>query len=765
MTHAWHAGRAIIAMNPTEEPMNPHSSARCASALLLAALVAAPQLVNAAEFDPLGRLTLDPAALTFGFEEPPAPGLMEPVLLDAGFNRLALDPAAFEANADGLEGAGALAFGGDRGISYWFLGEQWERFEGRRVQARLWVKAIHTDVVARFDWLSGDARAYLDGEDVPLMVLGAVTFHPTGRATTDGWVELETPPFDYMMASQAPVWLRINDSQHTRQSGWQGYPYDPAARALLDALEVVDLGLARTPSAGCDGASQEQVCGAGGICLMGRCVDAAPVWGSAPRGLVGEEYIARRLFELTAFAGPRYGRSQLPEVTARLTALDPDQVRDYWRGFISAFELLIDGHGAPPSNSELVFYHNSGICLGPGLADLLPDRDPEQLMPIVFTADPAFAQGARLQPGDALTAIDGIDTWEWVALHPELFSYNGDPRNRSAIATLSIVQAAKRLGATLSFERCRPFHPGSVCEGIELEVIEIDFAAELGDALWAGAPPDDLYAQSSPCDMRFEQSVPIDVGPFGFYAFAGWNDDEGIRSLLINGVPGQQSRSEERWHARVGEALSGQPARVLLDQRTGYGGTFEGVARIIGNLLDPQNLAHTMLIPWIGEEIEGPLLDVFIDCFSSPANQAHGCGSFIAISPTDLVNRGGASTSKLAVLNGHDVSGNDYLSRFLAYRQAPTRIFGYGPIIGAYGAACSFSSLLWETHSMSYQCHDSMFAPGPQGPFEGFESGIGVVPDEVVYQRQSDAVQGRDTMLEAARTWLLEADDQQGETP
>ncbi len=55
---------------------------------------------------------------------------------------------------------------------------------------------------------------------------------------------------------------------------------------------------------------------------------------------------------------------------------------------------------------------------------------------------------------------------------------------------------------------------------------------------------------------------------------------------------------------------------------------------------------------------------------------------------------------------------------------------------------------------MRYQCHDSVFSANKEGPFSGFESGIGVAPDEVVYQLQSDAMNGEDSMIKAAHQWL-----------
>ncbi|MEC9400418.1 MAG: hypothetical protein VX475_22515, partial [Myxococcota bacterium] len=129
---------------------------------------------------------------------------------------------------------------------------------------------------------------------------------------------------------------------------------------------------------------------------------------------------------------------------------------------------------------------------------------------------------------------------------------------------------------------------------------------------------------------------------------------------------------------------------------------------------------------------------------------------YYSVTPTDYFQSGAASEEKLAVLNGFDVSGNDYLPRFLQFREAETRQFGYGPTFGAFGQSCALPSHLSGVQGMAYQCHDSLFKATRDGADSGFESGYGVMPDVLVYQKQSDAIAGKDTMLEAARAWLNE---------
>lgn len=709
----------------------------------------------AGDFDERGKLDTTGSALTVDFDAVPDEATTGSVVT---FQGTSIDDSFIELDDTGLEGAGAMSIGGQRSGVVLSPGQSWDVFEGRRVEVSIWYKPQGTSLYAYMGWISGDGMSYFQGARTPVMMMGSINFHPTGRSTTDGWVELSSGPFDYLMGGLKPDWLLLRDTQEllTSQQG-QGAVTDASVRVLVDALEVRDLGPSLVPDVSCHGANEDAMCGAG-VCLVGRCVDAAAGLGQAPSGSIGDEYIARRLFEIETYSGPRAGRAMIPEVRTRLEGLDPTDPKAYWSGFSQAHELLIDGHGSPPSDASAAFYHPSGVCFGPGIANLSSDPARRtQMLPMVFSSNARFDVGAQLERGDVLVEIDGLDPWNWISRHPQYFYYNGDPAGREAISTLYIMQAAKKLGSTLTFERCSRVD-GQPCDAMDAVEVQIDLGATLGEALWGQNPPSDLYDYTNECDMRFEREVSVPVNAAAYY-FAGWKEVGDIRHLLINGVPSSYDNQGSNWHNTVNSALTTGPSKIVLDQRTGYGGTMEGVARIIGHLLDPANRTTSVFVPWVGEEIQGALFDTFFDCAVWSGGQGQACGNFFFQTITDIVNTGGSRTSRVAVLNGFDVSGNDYLSRFLAYRDAPTRIFGYGPAIGAYGVSCSFAGLLWERQPMRYQCHDSVFSATANGPFEGYESGTGVAPDEVVYQLQSDAIQGEDTMIKAAHQWLSAADE------
>ena len=712
---------------------------------------------SAGDFSGQGKLEMD-AAFAVSFDQPLESGVFSEGL---SYRGQAVDVTfGLVEDADELEGSGALEIPGSQNGVALFLGSQWDRFQGRRIEVTLWYKPQGTSLRASMEWYSGSGRTWITGDfDQPAMMMGRIIFHPTGRATSDGWIELSSGEFDYQMGTFAPEFLSLRDTQHLAgERTRQQLPTDVDVSLLVDALEVHDRGAASVPDVACNGANEEMVCGSKGACLVGQCVDASAMLGHVPDGPIGDDYVARRLFELDAFSGARFGRRQLPQITTLIQGLDRSAPRAYWGGLSKAHELMIDGHGSPPRDSVISFYHPSGVCLGPGLADLSPiESRRAQMLPMVFSTNSAFTAGAKLQRGDVLHAIDGVDVWTWVEDHPELFYYNGDARGRSSVQTLNIIQAAKTLGSTLTFERCTRAD-GLPCDAAEALSIEVDFSQDVGALLWANTPPQDLYDYTNECDMRFEREVSVPINAASYY-FAGHRDQaNGIRHLIINGVPGSDDAQGQSWHRAVNGALGAGVGKLVLDQRTGYGGTFEGVARVIGHLLDPFNQATTLFVPWVGETFQGAVAQAFHDCASQSRSSFGGCGNYSEISITDINASGGSSMSKLAVLNGFDVSGNDYLSRFLDFRAAPTKIFGYGPAIGAYGASCSFASYLWEASAMRYQCHDSRFGASPTSSFGSFESGKGVMPDEVIYQLQSDAIANEDTMIKAAHQWLLSPD-------
>jgi C-terminal processing protease CtpA/Prc len=101
----------------------------------------------------------------------------------------------------------------------------------------------------------------------------------------------------------------------------------------------------------------------------------------------------------------------------------------------------------------------------------------------------------------------------------------------------------------------------------------------------------------------------------------------------------------------------------------------------------------------------------------------------------------------VALLLTWDVSASDFLPYML--KGAPqVRLFGPGPTMGAFGTFFQYS--FWGGLRWSLGAEDSLSASGLT------LCGRGVYPDEVVVPKQSDLLEGKDTVHEAALRWLRE---------
>ena len=140
----------------------------------------------------------------------------------------------------------------------------------------------------------------------------------------------------------------------------------------------------------------------------------------------------------------------------------------------------------------------------------------------------------------------------------------------------------------------------------------------------------------------------------------------------------------------------------------------------------------------------------FLDCGRSMGGDL--CGMYL--SATVGRNAGSLAATRVAILTSSDVSGNDFLTRFLTYRTGPTRIFGPGPTAGGYGNIAYVPSHLFEALGGTFQMTDAGYRVGDLTVPPVLESLTGVPPDERVLQKQSDLCAGRDTLVETAKAWL-----------
>lgn len=682
-------------------------------------------------------------------------------LYDWNYRQITEEELATQLEQDPLaaiEGEGVLSFGGTTIYGFVDLRAIAERFRGRRVEVRMWQRARGSEAEIALQWYSGPLEELFAGQRTGrLFLIASVPFQPTGRGTDDGWREWTSGPIDFDLGGEIPAQIIDLSDKHLRGLYSGVGDYDAEVRVALDALSVEDLGPAAVPRASCTLADEAQRCGAAGACYFGRCADAASVVG--PRlenAAIRHDYLARRVFELSSFEGGRAPIAQMDRLRAAFEGLRGDvSALDYREAIVSAIAELGDGHSSAPVASYLSGFGTS-VCLHHGAADLLPEGGEA---PLVFEASRQTPIGAALRTGDALIAIDGLSVGEWSRRARRYLTYGGDPAAAQVVSAPELMTAAITTGATLTFARCNTSSTSSVaCGPSELERVRVELAPEVA-GLWSHQVPAWRYEHRT-CDWRFRR--PVEGPQVCDYAYAGSRDLEGARWLLINGVPSGYDADGRAWFQSVSAALEDGPPRVVLDQRLGQGGSIEAVDHLASYLVAEPDFDAMEMIPQLHAALTPALLDGMVSCSQggSSALGSSGCGSFMLWrlgEASAAPSRGAASSAKLAVLIGSDVSGNDFVSKLLTYRRsALTRIFGAAPTHGAFGVIWQLPAYGGETLGGSFQVHDTRFLASPGDPNATFTTSSGVPPDEVVLQRQSDLRRNVDTLMARASAWIAE---------
>jgi len=717
-----------------------------------------PSQTRASGFDPTtGKVLLDDAAVGIGFENkdalPSGTRLIAMSSFGVPLADFAIEDLYVSAPELAIEGDGLLEVGGRTALAYIDLRGVRAQVSGRRIEARIWQRVQGTRAQVALSWYAAGIDDVLAGGFGGGTEIGAVVFQPTGRLTQDGWEEWSSGPIDADMADVQLGLLRIFDEQiFGLQSG--RVDYDGTQRVQLDGFEIRDLGEAAVPKVTCNLADESTACGDEGACLYGRCVDAAPVVGALIHDAeLRRQYIERRIFELRFFEGGRFPLTQIDIFEPPLLEQNAETAtaRSFRTALNLAYQRLADGHAAPPVTSLVpVAAANPGVCLYQGEADLLPTTS---VRPMVVTVTPGNPFSDRLRPGDVLVAIDDLSPQDWSALARRYSRYSGDPSGREFVTTPELFSSALYAGSTLTFVRCTVTTPGRRCSNSSLQEIVIN-TAEFTAGVWNERAPDWLHSYE-PCDFRLHSAAP--GSDDHQYAYAGTRAEGGVQYLQINGMPSPNMEGGSAWFDVVTDALGSAPDRVVFDQRLGSGGSIDAVDHLAHYLISSFDFHGTHLLPQMDREMTPELRRNLLDC-GRTASFTKSCGDFLewqlgAYSRSTPVAR----TARLAVLTGADVSGNDFVTRILNYREeGVTRVFGGARTYGAFGVVWSRPAFFGEISGGSFQVHDALFLADPSDTNLDFSTGRGVEPDSQIYQSQRDAVLGVDTVLEAAKAWVLQ---------
>ena len=611
----------------------------------------------------------------------------------------------------------------------------------QRIEVRLWMRNEGAASRASLIWWSGQVSRQLEaGTFDQLTVAGALVFTPTERRTSDGWQEWTSGPVDQTLGGAlTPVlWVQLLDPGGTRSG---------APALWVDAIEVTTLGAAVADGRACTG--RPTACGPGSRCRLGRCVDAAIVDG--PRfasSNLRDQYVDRRRFEFETFQAHRRARELRAQTTSALEALEGDE--DFWRQLGSIIDETQDGHARRPTVSGLSAVA-PGVCLVEGEADLLPGA-PRR--PMVFRTASDHPAGDRLQPGDVLTAIDGVDVEQWRSEQAGRFSFSGDPEVRRFAEIIQIANAAAVDGSRLTFSRC-----AGPCSDPEL--IEVDYA-DLVAPLWRNeALP--WRTRGLACDARFERIDDPTVGNFDHVAS---ETVAGFPILQFNGTLGDGFGDYASWKTSIANVLAFELDGVVLDQRRGDGGSFQGLFYLTSFFFEPGASPIDLVTPWLFDREPDPgLLQELVECSRDGGGFGCGGGGWVtqaALAP-EAPSVGAQANAKVAVLVGLNVSGNDWLTDHLRRRRADpsrTRVFGPVPTYGAFGQVTVLPTYGVGFEGPRLQWTGGFVLPRDGTPLAGvFDApldGRGVRPDVVVFQKQSDALLGIDTQRQEALQWLAQ---------
>ena len=658
-------------------------------ALTIGALAGSPSAALAGTFAGDGAFSFDArAAATLDFEEPLQPGSGGKVTKDDG----------------ALSGASVLVLGAYGQVS---LPVELPK-TARTYRLRLWARG--GEVVGGLELAYG----------TPGRTDDVAALYPTGRVTSDGWVELGN---DGVAVDGA------------RLVGANVSAFAPGG-AAVDAIEIVPEGdlvvPGGAPNPACGGATDPLSCRAGQMCLWSECRDTAtwvpPI--PADRDDVAA-YLASRLHFLF---GPYLERKvDMPAVDAALEQMRLAQDRwAYWGGFLLAVRRLHDGHTTTNSIADYVMRNPRpiAVCFLEGDADLThgaAPKDPGYLDVIVSHVGGDHTLG--LHAGDRLVAVDGMHPIAWARSLVAVNTSQPGISNHTTYAELASTLRAtiSRFARTIDVVRCDA-GTGS-CGAVErLAIDELPMDAP-------STPVDNVVCDNRP--LRHLPGAPADhaIGEAIY------------RGLVIGADPAEKVYGME-WESLMtlgNDALGGEleaavaswraDARgVILDHRTGNGGTIVG-PQILWSFGVPQH-ASDHYVDRAGAEDELPAIE-------------DGKAIFDAAVAAGTVGYAGTANPNtkvpVALLLTQDVSASDWLP--LGMKGAPsTKLFAPFQTNGGFSTRYSFG--YWLGLGYVVAVGDTFVPDGST------HNGRGVEPDVVVLPKQSDLLAGKDTVFEAALAWV-----------
>ena len=661
--------------------------ARALSGLGCLTVLVCASSVRAGEFTPDGEFLFDPgsvAKLDFEEETPP-------------------EGLTTKTDEGALSGARVLTLGAVEGVDVAVAMPKTRA----TYRASAWIKGA--EVVGTLDIAYGDRTSEV------------VAMYPTGRITSDGWVEVAA---DHVRVDGARLaWLKVG--------------FFSATGATVDGVELVadggSEGLPVTPNAACGGVTDPSACALDQLCVWSECRNVSswvpPI--PADRDAVAD-YLAARIHLLF---GPYLERSvDMPAVDVELAKMRIAKDRwTYWNGFTTAVRKLHDGHTSTNGLADFVLENPRpfAICFLEGDADVThgaAPKDPDHLD--VLVSHTGVDHNLGLHAGDRLVAVDGQHPIAWARSLVSVSWSQPGISNHATFAELasSLRGMISRYAGSIQVIRCDA--ASGTCGGVEtiaMKDVPLD-------------PPETMVDRIS-CDNRPFRH--IDGAP------ANHATGEDVYSGIVDASDTTEKIYGLEWESlyatsnangvvpalksAVG-AWKSDARGVILDHRTGFGGTILG-PEVLWNFAIQRRPNDVYVDRTFGEEEQPSPDDAkkrFDAALGTPSMQYVGSNNPVLDVP-------------VALLITQDVSASDWLAEGLK-GGAKTRVFGPFQTNGGFSTRYSFG--YWLSMGYIIAVGDDIMADGST------HNGRGVEPDEVVLPKQSDLLAGRDTVFEAALAWV-----------
>ena len=653
------------------------------------ALLAWSGEAHALVFDASGEASFD-AATTWSesFEDPVA---------DAGAD--AGPGLVISDDADALDGTHVLSLGSFEGQDF-------------SVPVPATAEALRASAWVR----GGSIVGTLEARDENGRVDSFAVLFPTGRVTSDGWVEVATRGFSVDPARITELAFGI---------------FAPS-EASVDALEVAPDGPA-VDEKPCAGVADNAACSGGQVCMWGRCRNVASQVPPMPPEPTKSALAAYLRTRLAALFGPYENRKlDLPNALAEIDGMASAQdAFSYWRHFQVAIHRLHDWHTKGNDVSGFLLSNEKpiGVCFIEGEADLSKSVAPAPAGKLdVLVSHVGTTNTFDLHPGDRLISVDGEHPVEWarslIGVDSGYWSASNHSTEAEAVSRLAGLIA--RYADHVEVLRC---DAGTKKCATTAETISITDLPPSAPGTSAGIS----------CDNRPILHVPgsSDSHPQG--GFVSGIVQESNAQEAIYGL--QWSSLNVSGQGGVGPLLESAVADwrakargVILDHRTGFGGTNLGPP-IIWNLVRTPTPLDVFLFRKRSDDVGPSLLE--------------GKATFDALLSAGKVESAGGPNPDLdlpvALLIHLDGSASDWLP--LGMKGAPkAKIFGPYPTAGAFSTLFDFS--YWSALGYSIAVGDTIDATGQT------RNGFGVEPDVVVLPLQSDLLSGKDTVYDAALSWV-----------